>query len=50
MVFYEAVGHLISAEQNSENQYDYIKETLGYYLYDFENIINTAQNNPNILK
>ena len=41
--FYEAVGHLISAENDAEIQLNMMKETLGQFLYEYFSIIQAAQ-------
>lgn len=49
-IFYESIGHLISAEQDSNVQLQLMKEVLGQYLFEYFNMMSMAQNNPNFLK
>lgn len=50
LTFYESVGYLIGAETNSEVQLELMKETLGYHMFEFNNIISMAEsNNPGVL-
>lgn len=49
MIFYEAIGHLIGAENNSEVQIKLTQETLGVHYYEFQNIVRDAEQSPNNL-
>lgn len=49
MIFFEAIGYLIGAEKNPDIQVQLIRETLGINLYEFQNIIQNAEQAPNSL-
>lgn len=40
---------MIGAEKNSETQLELIKESFGYHLFEFQNIIQMAEASPNVL-
>ena len=50
LIFYQSVGYIIAAEKNPELQLEMMKETLGEYFFEFQNIMNSALTNPTILR
>ena len=50
MSFYEALAHIIAAENNQATQLVYMKEVLGSFLVDFNGIIETVKANNQLLQ